>query len=204
MIQTGLISPAHDDLVCEAVFDYYGTRLATCGLDQKYVIHVHYRLLIPNFWSLLTSSPTPFRIKIWRDASVSQMNDHSGGDNSNNASGSGGWILEDEFKAHDAPILSLSWAHPEFGRMLVSGSMDRTVKIWEWVPGFLGGANGGNAGSGSGAMNGTGVGPDGSRWRMHTVLTEAKGSVRAVRFAPPVFGLKFVRSCLYTPSHPIH
>ncbi len=36
MIQTGLISPAHDDLITDAAFDFYGTRLATCSYDQKY------------------------------------------------------------------------------------------------------------------------------------------------------------------------
>ena len=36
MIQTGLIQGAHDDLVTDASYDYYGQRLATCSLDQRY------------------------------------------------------------------------------------------------------------------------------------------------------------------------
>lgn len=37
MIQTGLIPHAHNDLVTDAVYDFYGLRLATCGLDQRCV-----------------------------------------------------------------------------------------------------------------------------------------------------------------------
>ncbi|KAJ3542159.1 hypothetical protein NMY22_g3623 [Coprinellus aureogranulatus] len=40
MIQTGLISNAHSDLVTDAVYDFYGLRLATCSLDQRYVLRV--------------------------------------------------------------------------------------------------------------------------------------------------------------------
>ncbi len=35
MIQTGLIQHAHDDLVTDAEYDFYGLRLATCSLDQR-------------------------------------------------------------------------------------------------------------------------------------------------------------------------
>lgn len=37
MIQTGLIPNAHDDLVTDASYDYYGLRLATCSLDQRFI-----------------------------------------------------------------------------------------------------------------------------------------------------------------------
>lgn len=35
MIQTGLIQSAHDDLVTDLCYDYYGLRLATSSLDQR-------------------------------------------------------------------------------------------------------------------------------------------------------------------------
>jgi nucleoporin SEH1 len=35
MLQTGLIQNAHEDLVTDAAYDFYGLRLATAGLDQK-------------------------------------------------------------------------------------------------------------------------------------------------------------------------
>ena len=36
MIQTGLIQSAHNDLVTDVAYDFYGLRLATCSLDQRY------------------------------------------------------------------------------------------------------------------------------------------------------------------------
>ena len=34
-MQTGLIQNAHDDLVTDAAYDFYGLNLATCSLDQR-------------------------------------------------------------------------------------------------------------------------------------------------------------------------
>ena len=39
MIQTGLIPTAHSDLITDASYDFYGLRLATCSIDQRYVNH---------------------------------------------------------------------------------------------------------------------------------------------------------------------
>ena len=36
MLQTALIPNAHNDLVTDASYDFYGLRLATCSLDQRY------------------------------------------------------------------------------------------------------------------------------------------------------------------------
>ncbi|GJJ10589.1 hypothetical protein Clacol_004816 [Clathrus columnatus] len=35
MLQTNLIQNAHADLICDASYNFYGTRLATGGLDQR-------------------------------------------------------------------------------------------------------------------------------------------------------------------------
>ena len=43
MLQTGLIPNAHSDLVTDAAYDFYGLRLATCSLDQRYVLCFHLR-----------------------------------------------------------------------------------------------------------------------------------------------------------------
>ena len=37
MIQTGLIQNAHNDLVTDASYDFYGLHLATCSLDQRFM-----------------------------------------------------------------------------------------------------------------------------------------------------------------------
>nr|GAT50984.1 predicted protein [Mycena chlorophos] len=112
------------------------------------------------------------RIKVW------QMDDATGN-----------WVPEDDWKAHDAAISKVSWAHPEFGTIIASSSFDRTVKIWERV---------------------SGEPQDGTRWVERAILTEARGTVRAVEFAPHHFGLKLatistdnqlrIYECLEQPS----
>ncbi|GBE87451.1 WD40 repeat-like protein [Sparassis latifolia] len=138
MLQTGLIANAHNDLVTDASYDFYGLRLATCSLDQ--------------------------RIKIW------QLDESNGS-----------WRVEDDWKAHDAAISKVSWAHPEFGSIIASASFDRTVKVWEQT----------SAVDSDGPQVNGGAGPSSaSRWVERAVLVDAKGTVRAVEFAPHHFGLK--------------
>ncbi|PFH46735.1 hypothetical protein AMATHDRAFT_77541 [Amanita thiersii Skay4041] len=138
MIQSGLIPNAHDDLVTDASYDYYGLRLATCSLDQ--------------------------RIKVWK------LNETDGS-----------WSVEDEWKAHDAPVSKLSWAHPEFGTILASSSFDRTVKIWEQTTPII---------SHQALVNGASPQQSISRWVERAMLPDAKAGVRAVEFAPHQLGLK--------------
>ncbi|KAJ6572140.1 WD40 repeat-like protein [Mycena capillaripes] len=119
----------------------------------------------------------------------------------------GSWALEDDWKAHDAAVSKISWAHPEFGTIIASASFDRTVKVWEQTSGV------GLADSQQVAVNGNGnasQGPSTSRWIERAVLLEARGTVRAVEFAPHHFGLKLasissdnhlrIYECLEQPS----
>lgn len=78
----------------------------------------------------------------------------------------------------------MSWAHPEFGSIIASASFDRTVKVWEQVatPEFEHQAS----------VNGSGYSLGSSRWVERVVLSDAKGTVRSVEFAPHHFGLKLV------------
>ena len=84
-------------------------------------------------------------------------------------------------QAHDAAITKVSWAHPEFGTILASSSFDRTVKVWEQT----------SYSDPDSQTNGT----SGSRWVERASLIDAKGTVRAVEFAPHHFGLKLVSYC---------
>jgi len=93
-------------------------------------------------------------------------------------------------QAHDAPISRISWAHPEFGSIVASASFDRTVKIWEQTSISLSDAQ--QSSSVNGSQNHSGSGPQSSRWVERETLSEAKGTVRAVEFAPHHFGLKLV------------
>lgn len=157
-MQTGLIQNAHNDLVTDAAYDFYGLRLATCSVDQ--------------------------RIKIW------QLDEQNGI-----------WNATSDWKAHDAAVSRVSWAHPEFGSVIASGSFDRSVKVWEeTTPDIDQPQLNGNAPSSA----------SDSRWVERAVNTDAKGSVRGVEFAPHHFGLKLstissdnhirVYECLEAPS----
>ncbi|KAG6860494.1 hypothetical protein C0995_010531 [Termitomyces sp. Mi166 len=111
--------------------------------------------------------------------------------------------------AHDAPVSKLSWAHPEFGSIIASSSFDRSVKIWEQtLPSGQSESSQQTSGSGSGASAQSQ--PSTSRWTERAVLTDARGTVRAVEFAPHHFGLKLatiasdnqlrIYECLDQPS----
>jgi len=73
------------------------------------------------------------------------------------------FCLQESWKAHDGAILSVDWAHPEFGQIIASCSLDRTVRIWE---------------------------EGGKRWTERARLADGKGPVYHVAFCPHNFGLK--------------
>ena len=85
----------------------------------------------------------------------------------------------------------MSWAHPEFGTVLASGSFDRTVKVWEQTSSadLEGPQTNGTRGSASSS---------GARWTERAMLVDARGTVRAVEFAPAHFGLKLVRRATHS------
>lgn len=62
--------------------------------------------------------------------------------------------------------MKVSWAHPEFGQVFASCSIDRTVKIWEEQE------------------------YGGKRWTEKAKLVESQGSVQDIEFAPNYLGLK--------------
>ena len=80
------------------------------------------------------------------------------------------WILNDSWKAHDASVLRISFGHPEFGSILVSCGMDRTVKVWEELESEPRG--------------------NGRRWIERAKLTDSRGAVQSVQFSPNHLGLK--------------
>ena len=54
---------------------------------------------------------------------------------SNNHGGVGSeWKQTAAFKSHSGAIWKVTWAHPEFGRVLATSSFDRTIAIWEECP----------------------------------------------------------------------
>ena len=64
-------------------------------------------------------------LKVWQRKAATEN------DQSDDHGSSVDWSLMQSWKAHDASILKVAWAHPEYGRVLASCSVDRSVRVWE-------------------------------------------------------------------------
>ena len=62
-MQTGLIPNAHNDLVTDAAYDFYGLRLATSGLDQRSAVVFVEQVGIPHRVSPGSKSGAWMRIR---------------------------------------------------------------------------------------------------------------------------------------------
>ncbi|KAJ2689818.1 epoxide hydrolase, soluble (sEH) [Coemansia spiralis] len=100
----------------------------------------------------------------------------------------GQWILNESILAHDSSVIRLSWAHPEFGQVLASCSLDRSVKIWVEVDPTT--------------KNET------SRWRLVATQNHS-AAVHSIAFAPEYTNLTIAAACsdgkviFYSPSDPV-
>ncbi|PVU89492.1 hypothetical protein BB559_005082 [Furculomyces boomerangus] len=79
------------------------------------------------------------------------------------------WLLNDFWRAHDSSVLSICWCHPEYGQIIASCSLDRTVKIWVEQPNQIKNS--------------------GLRWMLAATLTESLASVHSISFGPEYLGL---------------
>ncbi|CAI2361820.1 unnamed protein product [Moneuplotes crassus] len=110
-------------------YDYYGTRMVTCGADQK--------------------------LKIWEksdnkdDPDISNAEDKSPGEHTkyldefenlisprmkttHQAEGfKQGMYLAEEWEAHSGPIVKVQWAHPQYGQLFASCADSGELFIWE-------------------------------------------------------------------------
>ncbi|KAF3922941.1 hypothetical protein ABW20_dc0101508 [Dactylellina cionopaga] len=83
----------------------------------------------------------------------------------------GEWKENDAWRAHDANISKIAWAHPSFGQILASCSFDRTVKIFEEQEAE--------------------PKSSGRRWRqMIRMIGDTRGAICDISFAPAAVGLK--------------
>ena len=80
------------------------------------------------------------------------------------------WTLSDSWKAHDAAVLKVVWAHPEYGQVMASCSFDRSIRIWEEQP--------------------EETKQSGKRWLERARLVDSRGTVQDIKFAPQHLGLK--------------
>jgi len=87
------------------------------------------------------------------------------------------------FKAHDGPVLSLAWSPSQLGLILASGGVDGTIKIWRQPSD----SHKLKQKTASNPHSAKGVSP---QWICVSTLTEPRGTVRSLGFAPSEFGLK--------------
>lgn len=80
----------------------------------------------------------------------------------------GTYQLTSKFRSHSGSVWKVTWAHPEFGQILATCSLDRTAIIWEEVP------------------NQT------SHWAKRATLVDSRTSLTDIRFAPKHLGLMLV------------
>ncbi|KAK6337741.1 epoxide hydrolase, soluble (sEH) [Orbilia brochopaga] len=87
------------------------------------------------------------------------------------ATETGEWKENDAWRAHDANISKIAWAHPSFGQIIASCSFDRTVKIFEEQE--------------------SEPKSSGRRWRrMSRMIGDTRGAICDISFAPAAVGLK--------------
>jgi nucleoporin SEH1 len=82
------------------------------------------------------------------------------------------WTLNDSWKAHDAAILRVCWAHPEYGQLIASSSFDKSVRIFEEQESEAKCSE--------------------KRWTEKARLVDSRGTVQDIEFAPNHLGLKLV------------
>uniref|UniRef100_A0A8C2L938 Nucleoporin SEH1 n=1 Tax=Cricetulus griseus TaxID=10029 RepID=A0A8C2L938_CRIGR len=85
---------------------------------------------------------------------------------------SGDWHCTASWKTHTRSVWHVTWAHPEFGQVLASCSVDRTAAVWEEV-----------VGESNKKLRGQ------SHWVKRTTLLDSRTSVTDVKFAPKHMGL---------------
>lgn len=130
------LTNSHDDLVHDAVLDYYGRRLATCSSDRTVKVfsvdnNDQSPQLVdtlrghegpvwqlawghPKFGSVLASCSYDGSVLIWKEDDLGQ------------------WNIIVSHKVHSASVNSINWCAPEFGAKLVCASSDGMISILEF------------------------------------------------------------------------
>ncbi|KAG8216457.1 WD40-repeat-containing domain protein [Butyriboletus roseoflavus] len=139
MIQTGLIQSAHDDLVTDLCYDYYGLHLATCSLDQRAHDAAVSRLTWahPEFGTILASASFDRTVKIWEQISFAVGGDvQSNGSMHAQTAGSGSssssrWVERAVLLDARGTVRTAEFAPHHFGLKLATVSSDNHLRIYE-------------------------------------------------------------------------
>jgi protein transport protein SEC13 len=126
------IDTSHEDMIHDAVTDYFGTKLATCSSDRTIKLYsisgsTHTFLTDlrghegpvwqlswahPSFGNLIASCSYDRKVIVWREK-------HN----------SGQWEKSYEYCGHDSSVNAIEWAPKEFGLQLVCGSSDGALSV---------------------------------------------------------------------------
>ncbi|KAL8929838.1 MAG: hypothetical protein Q9208_000982 [Pyrenodesmia sp. 3 TL-2023] len=126
----------HDDMIHDAVLDYYGRRLATCSSDKTIKVFEiegeNHKLTEtlrghesavwcvswahPKYGNILASSSYDGKVFIWREQN-------------------GQWAKVADFNLHQASVNIVSWSPHESGCLLACASSDGQVSVLEFNEG---------------------------------------------------------------------
>lgn len=90
----------------------------------------------------------------------------------------GTYKLTSKFRSHSGSVWKVTWAHPEFGQILATCSLDRTAIIWEEVP--------------DATIDTKRSSDQTSHWAKRATLVDSRTSLTDIRFAPKHMGLMLV------------
>ena len=90
----------------------------------------------------------------------------------------GTYQLTSKFRSHSGSVWKVTWAHPEFGQILATCSLDRTAIIWEEVL--------------DATVDTKRSSDHTSHWAKRATLVDSRTSLTDIRFAPKHLGLMLV------------
>lgn len=90
----------------------------------------------------------------------------------------GTYKLTSKFRSHSGSVWKVTWAHPEFGQILATCSLDRTAIIWEEVL--------------DATIDTKRSSDQTSHWAKRVQLVDSRTSLTDIRFAPKHLGLMLV------------
>lgn len=90
----------------------------------------------------------------------------------------GSYQLTSKFRSHSGSVWKVTWAHPEFGQMLATCSLDRTAIVWEEVL--------------DATIDTKRSSNQTSHWAKRATLVDSRTSLTDIRFAPKHLGLMLV------------